>query len=503
MASSKKAPETTALVPHTTNVQLHRSRSFFWEARTRILLWYILLMTGLIGLSIPLFSQLILIEVKARVLEDLHQEAEMFDQLMEKRNIAGKPLQDDSLADLFQGFLDAQIPEDDTFLVTVLDGRFYGSSPRALPETIRENSALMQRWTTLTQPEQSEQKTSDPSIGSILYFAKPIAVEGKVRGVLVIAHLTAGEISEARQVISIVIKVLLAALSVALILTWVISGKVLEPLRSLITTARSISEADLNRRIPVQGSGELADLTVTFNEMMDRLQVAFTSQSAFINDAGHELRTPITIIQGHLELWGDDPREQRETLDLVMDELQRMNRLVDDLLLLAKSERPDFLQLGIVDLHLLTQELFAKATALAPRNWHLEALGQGLIEVDRQRVTQAVMNLAQNAVQHTQNPDLITLGSSVEKHCVRFWVCDTGSGIAPSDQARIFERFARAGNSRRFSEGSGLGLSIVKAIAEAHRGQVELVSKLGIGSTFTLVLPLKFSLDKQKLIFKR
>ena len=130
----------------------------------------------------------------------------------------------------------------------------------------------------------------------------------------------------------------IGVLLLASLLAWVVAGRVLAPLRVLRDTARSIGESDLTRRIPVEGDDELAGLARTFNEMLDRLEAAFASQKAFISDAGHELRTPITIIRGHLDVMGDDPEERRETLELVSDELDRMGRLVNDLLLLAKRQ---------------------------------------------------------------------------------------------------------------------------------------------------------------------
>lgn len=110
--------------------------------------------------------------------------------------------------------------------------------------------------------------------------------------------------------------------------------------------------------------------------MMDRLQTSFAIQRNFVNDAGHELRTPITIIRGHLELMGDDPQEQQETIELVMDELDRMNRLVNDLVLLAKSENPDFLELETVNIDSFTEELYTKIKALAKRNWRLDCMAK-------------------------------------------------------------------------------------------------------------------------------
>jgi two-component system OmpR family sensor kinase len=162
---------------------------------------------------------------------------------------------------------------------------------------------------------------------------------------------------------------------------------------------------------------------------------------------------------------------------------------VDDLLLLAKAERDDFLRLGQLELGALTDELLDKAEALAPRAWALEARGEAVLLGDRQRLTQALMGLAQNAVQHTSDGDPIWLGSAAVADEVRLWVRDSGPGVPFADQERIFERFARAQASRRRSEGAGLGLAIVRAIAEAHGGRVELSSRPGAGATFTVVIP--------------
>jgi signal transduction histidine kinase len=475
------------------NISTRRERGFFWEARTRILLWYTLMMMGMTGLSLPIFSHLVFTEVNARVREDLEEEIETFDTFVTQQNPQEKMMTQKELENLFQEFLYRRIPEDDTFLITIIQGSFYRSSPRALPEVLQENSSLMQYWQRLKQQEQREKVTNNPEIGTIIYLAKPIIVRGNIQGVFVVAHTSSGEIQEAKDIMGIMFQVLLVFFIAALLLAWIASGKVLSPLRSFDNTAKLINEKDLNQRLPIQGTGELTDLSLTFNEMMDRLQATFVSQRTFINDAGHELRTPITIIRGHLELMGDDPDEQRETIALVMDELDRMSRIVDDLLLLAKSERPDFLQPEIVNIGELTREIYTKITALGDRNWVLEQQGEGLVQGDRQRITQAILNLAGNATQHTRATDTIALGSVVSRTDVRFWIRDTGTGIAKADQERIFERFARVGNRHHVS-GAGLGLAIVKAIAQAHGGRIELESELGVGATFTLILPLSAKL---------
>jgi signal transduction histidine kinase len=195
-------------------------------------------------------------------------------------------------------------------------------------------------------------------------------------------------------------------------------------------------------------------------------------------------------VRGHLELLGDDPEERRETIALVTDELDRMSRFVDDLLLLARAERDDFLRVGEVELGALTDELAEKASALGPRRWTVASRGEAVLVADRQRLTQAMMGLAQNAVQHTGEGDVIELGSARNGSEAKLWVRDSGPGIPPRDHERVFERFARSSARARRSEGAGLGLAIVRAIAEAHGGRIELESRPGEGAAFTLVLPL-------------
>jgi signal transduction histidine kinase len=282
------------------------------------------------------------------------------------------------------------------------------------------------------------------------------------------------------------------------LLAWRLAGKVLGPAKEVTATARSISHSDLSRRIPVEGQDEVAELAATFNDMLDRLDRAFRAQRRFVDDAGHELKTPLTIVRGHLELLEDDPKEREEALALVMDELDRMSRIVEDLLLLAKHVQPDFLDLATVDVGGLTDDVYAKATALAPREWVLEQRGRGVIVADRQRLTQALLQLAHNAVRHGGDTEQIELGSAVTNGEARFWVRDHGPGIPPGEEAKIFERFSR-GTAQRRSEGAGLGLAIVRAIAEAHNGRVELERGNGAGTVFSIVIPVDQPSDTEEV----
>jgi signal transduction histidine kinase len=462
-------------------------RRVIFGARTRILGWCVLLIAFSDLVSILAIRQNLVARLERRIHKSLIQEVEEFRNLRQegKDPKTGKPFGSDVNA-LFKLFLSRNIPADDEFLLTILDGELDRSSPRALPPFLLQGSNFIQKWAQVTRPTQGEVATTE---GTILYMAEPVIFEGKVRGVFVVVHWLSGEREEVDEAVFVVIQVGMLVLVVAATLAWITAGKVLSPLRELTETAREITESDLTGRIPVKGNDEIAELSATFNEMLERLETAFATQRNFIDDVGHELRTPITIIRGYLELLGSDIPKQRETIDLVTDELDRMNRFVNDLLLLAKAEHPNFLNLELVDISLLTEEIFAKAKALGDRNWRLESEGKGRIVADRQRITQAIVNLAQNATQHTKKGDEIALGLKLIQGKVHFWVRDTGVGISLADQKRIFERFARAAASRRRSEGMGLGLAIVRAIAEAHGGSVELVSKPGVGSTFTLILP--------------
>lgn len=465
--------------------RLRQWHSILFGVRTRILAAYCLLILLSTVIATLVIRHALLARLQERIDQSLQQEVEEFRLLVDGQDPnTAQPFGED-IAAIFKVFLNRNVPREDEYLITLLPDQFYHSSPKTLPPLLSRNSDAMQYWRSLTQPEQGEIGTQT---NQIVYLAEPVNIGGKIRGVFVVALSTANERREVDEATIVIIQVMIGVMIVNVILAWVMAGKVLKPLRLLTATARSITETDLTQRIPIKGGDEISELGITFNAMLDRLQSAFVNQRHFLNEVGHELRIPITIIQGHLELMGDDPQEQQETVELLTDELDRMNCLVADLLLLAKTEQPDFLQLRTINISALTEEMYAKAKALAERDWCLEQTGSGLIVADRQRLTQAIMNLAQNAAKHTQVNDVIALGSEVTQGHMRFWVRDTGTGIPLDEQARIFDRFVRGTDHR--SEGVGLGLSIVKAIAQGHGGQVELFSQPGEGSTFTLILPL-------------
>ena len=224
--------------------------------------------------------------------------------------------------------------------------------------------------------------------------------------------------------------------------------------------------------------------------MLDRVEAAVSAQRRFSDDAGHELRTPITIVRGHLEVLDPtDPDDVISTVALVDDELERMNRMVSELLLLARAEHPAFLHPTLVDVGALTRTAFKKLAGLGDRDFTLQAVAETSAVLDPARITQALVALADNACRYTADGDWIGVGSARENGWLKFWVVDSGPGISAADRTRIFERFSRGGDGARRSDGAGLGLAIVQAIAVAHGGKVLLDSVPGSGATFTVLFP--------------
>jgi two-component system, OmpR family, sensor kinase len=292
---------------------------------------------------------------------------------------------------------------------------------------------------------------------------------------------------------------IVAALALLMVtaVAWWVSGRLLAPLRTLRETADDITESDLSQRLPVTGNDDITALTRTFNGMLDRLESAFVGQRQFLDDAGHELKTPLTVLRGHLELLDHgSPQEVAATRELLLDEVDRMSRLVGDLILLAKSDRPDFLRVRPVDLAALTTDLVAKARGLGPRDWVLDGAGEVKVLADEQRLTQAVLQLADNAVKHTRDGDLVAIGSSYDAGVARIWVRDTGPGVPPEDRDLIFERFGRSAVPPG-DEGFGLGLSIVGAIVRAHGGTVQVDDADPPGARFVLTLPVAVEMEEE------
>ncbi|WP_338028875.1 HAMP domain-containing sensor histidine kinase [Actinomyces procaprae] len=284
-----------------------------------------------------------------------------------------------------------------------------------------------------------------------------------------------------------------AAVTVVLVtaLAWLSIGRLLRPIWELRNATESIDERDLTTRVRVRGRDDLSALAAAVNRMLDRVQRAVEAQRELLDDVGHELRTPITVVRGHLELVDPhDPEDVRQTSELALDELDRMGTLIDDLLDLARSSQSDFVTPEPTDIEALTLQVFDKACALGDRDWQLGGCASGTAVLDPARITQAWLQLAANAVKYSEEDSRVVIGSEINGSELFLWVEDEGIGIAPEDVERIRLRFARTAAATRHASGAGLGLSIVESIVEAHDGRLAISSEVGRGSVFTLRIPL-------------
>jgi signal transduction histidine kinase len=208
-------------------------------------------------------------------------------------------------------------------------------------------------------------------------------------------------------------------------------------------------------------------------------------QQRFVHDASHELRTPVTIARGHLELLP----ERSPEVAVALDELNRVEKIVDRLLLLATSDQPDFVRPEAIDVESFLEDVFLRWAEVAPRSWQLGSLAPGVLHADPEALREALDALIENAVKYTEPQTEIELSARAEATMLVIEVRDAGRGIAAGAVDQIFERFARADAARTRSEGGvGLGLAIVDAIAKAHGGDCTVRTSSN-GSTFALTFP--------------
>jgi signal transduction histidine kinase len=434
--------------------------------------------------SVLIVRQVLLVQLDDRLDGELVQETrELFRLARGVDPETGEPFGTD-VERILDVFLERNVPARNEAFLAFVGGELYDRSRTVLPYRLDEDPELVSRW---GGTEDSEAGAVETPGGTVRYLAVPINGDGRVLGVFVAATFRDREAAEIQPAIRAAALVGLAALVMGSLLAARVADRILRSVDSVRRAATSIPETDLTRRIEVQGDDEVARLAESFNALLERLDGAFQAQRAFVDDAGHELRTPITIVRGQLELLSDDPEERRRTLSLVTQELDRMGRMVNDLLLLAKAEQPSLLELDLLEVADLVRDVGAKVRPLADRIWVVEDAAKGAIVADRERLTQALVQLVQNAIDHTRQGDTVTVGAAVEGERARLWVHDSGPGIAPEERERIFERFHRATNRR--SEGAGLGLAIVRAIAQAHGGTVSVESAPGAGATFTIQVP--------------
>ncbi len=281
---------------------------------------------------------------------------------------------------------------------------------------------------------------------------------------------------------------------------WFLADRMIYPMIAITESAHGINAENLERRLPTGGhQDELGRMVVSLNRMLERIEDQFQRVRQFSGDASHELRTPLTILRGETEVamrWAKTPEEFREMLTSNVEEIDRMERIIENLLTLSKSEVGELpLEIREFSLSDLIQGLYIQSKILCePKQISIsldyQAEKEVLIQGDELRLRQMFLNLISNGIKYTEEDGSLTIRFSLDGEMARIEIEDTGIGMEPRHLSRIFDRFYRVDKARnRMDGGTGLGLSIVKWIAVAHGGSVTVTSVLGEGSTFVVLLP--------------
>jgi signal transduction histidine kinase len=444
--------------------------------RTKISSWNALIL----ALALTLASAVIFEAFK--VYQHRETEQELIEEIVDFRSyLAARPAGQTPQAATY-AYL-ANWPSEDREALVV---RFRGEAPRAGGQIGIEDAVVQ----ALARPG-PRFDTVITSKGEAQVLVTPVTVAGDEIGTIASVYFLTEERAAVVRTLGVVASVAVLAFLLAAGVAWPFAGRLLHPLVDMARTASTIAEVgDLTRRIaPSVGRDEVGQLTLAFNRMLDRLEAAFRRERRFIREASHELRTPITICRGHLEVLGESPssEELRETIALVVEELGRMSRVVEDMTTLARAEAPDFLRPQPVTLDRFLDEVAVKAETLMTGRLSVERVPTGAtLMADPQRLTQALINLLQNAAVHTPPHTPVTLRLVPERQAWRFEVADEGGGLSPALEDTVFQPFRR-GNTG--APGSGLGLAIVKGIAEAHGGSAGLDNRPGHGATFWIRVP--------------
>jgi heavy metal sensor kinase len=330
----------------------------------------------------------------------------------------------------------------------------------------------------------------------------PIIVQKRMIGVVQVGSSLEGVTEALRQLLIILVIAVPAALLLTSLAGYFLANKALQPVDEITQTARRIGSGDLSQRISIRNvNDEIGRLASTFNDMIARLNASFEQMKRFTADASHELKTPLTVLKGEVEVGLQRKRqldEYRRILTSNLEEINRMTRLVEDLLVLSRADMGDFpIEQSPVDVTHVAQGVWEDLLLLArDKGVDLRFVGDGTTRVigDSLRLRQLFLNLVENGIKYTAP------GGEVEVRVRRddvdgmatIDVVDSGIGIETQYLSRVFDRFFRVDKARsRDTGGTGLGLSICRSIVEAHRGEISVTSTPGKGSIFRVKIPLE------------
>ena len=286
---------------------------------------------------------------------------------------------------------------------------------------------------------------------------------------------------------------------ITVIVSKLLSRRILRPINNVIKTAKSISTDDLSKRIEIpKGEDELQNLILIINEMLDRLETSFENQTKFVSDASHELRTPLAIIKGYAEIirkrGTTDIDIFVESIDSIISETDNMRNLIQKLLFLAKGEITKINTKFVdIDANEMVHQIHSDTVvSIKTHSFHLETGKDYKIKGDETLLQQAIRALIENAVKYSEPHTNVYIKSFIKNGFGRISIRDEGVGISDEDAKRIFDRFYRVDLSRtKATGGTGLGLAIVKRIVEIHNGKIEIDSKMNEGTEISIVLPIE------------
>jgi len=332
-------------------------------------------------------------------------------------------------------------------------------------------------------------------LGGIDYgvMAAPILDGAQPVATYVVATSLAAIEAEDWQVALLAVVEAAVAVVAGVLSVYLLLRRVLRTVGRISATAQQIGSGDLERRLGDQGTDdEVGRLAATFDAMLERISGAMTAQRRLLADVSHQLRTPLTVARGHLEILGrspaEDPIEVRQTVSLVVDELDHMRTLVERLLLLGHAMEPDFIVAEPIDLRSFLADIVEAGKVLAPRTWQLGPVPDVVILGDPSKLRGALLNLVDNAATATGPDDTIEVAAApAGAGSLALIVEDSGPGIVPGRRAAVLARFTRLGPTDNLE--GGLGLAIVRAVAEGHGGRIELGDSALGGCRVVIVLP--------------
>ncbi|PKQ15068.1 MAG: hypothetical protein CVT67_11400 [Actinobacteria bacterium HGW-Actinobacteria-7] len=392
----------------------------------------------------------------------------------------------------------------DTATRTYLKGRTGGSTGVVPLLVVRSNGRILSNSNLRIENAVSATMwgASTPRFATVQFAGKMyrvLTVPVIARGIRSGTFLAALALQPTEQTATRIALILTAAgfiaLAVGLMLSYLATKRALAPLREMASSAAQITDAHLDQRLAYGGpADELGSLAESINQMLDRLEAAFSEQRRFIADASHELRTPVAVIRGNVELLlagtttGDDADE---SLGMIESESIRMSRLLDELLALARLEAGGQVRMQPLRVDVLLEEVTARTKMLGDRLVHLESGCELWIHADPDLLDGALMNLARNAVAHTQDGGRINFECLRSGDVVELAITDDGPGIPSDDVERVFDRFYRAHGRPRSdgTTGAGLGLAITKQLIELHEGTIRVENAQPHGARFVVRLP--------------